>query len=139
MTDFVPNEGEEKALNLILNQNLYLGLFSNTPAQIAALGDNIVWANIVQATGFVGGNEKTLTLANWTIPTGGNAGNPATAAQQVFTADTGGASNVGGYYLRTSDNKLLMVGVNPEVEASGVLKTMLQGAVYRVNPQFGAQ
>lgn len=138
MTDFVPNEGEEKALQLLLNQNLFLGLMQNTPAQIAALGDTLVWANIVAATGFVGGNEKTLTFAGWTIPTGGSAGNPATYAQQVFTADVAGANNVSGYYIRTSDNKILMVGLNPEVEASGILKTMLAGAVYRVNPQYGA-
>lgn len=138
MTDFVPNEGEAHVLDKILNQTLYLGLMSNTPAQIAALGDTITWANITQATGFVGGNEKTLSYGGWTIPSGGSAGQPATYTQQVFTADTGGASNVSGYYIRTSDNKLLMVGVNPEVELSGVLKTMLQGAIYRVNPQYGA-
>lgn len=138
MTDFVPNEGEAKILSLILNQNIHVGLFQNTPAQIAALGDNIKWSDIVQATGFVGGNEKTLVFADWTIPAGANAGNPATAPQLVFTADVGGASNVAGYYMRTDDNKLIMVGLNPEVEASGVLKTMLAGAVYRVNPQYGA-
>lgn len=138
MTDYVPNEGEEKVLNLILNQTLYLGLMTNTPANIASLGDNLAWANIVPATGFVGGNEKTLAFVNWTIPTGVNAGNPATAPQQTFTADAGGASNVTGYYIRTSDNKVLVVGLNPEVEASGVAKTMLAGAVYRVNPQYGA-
>ncbi len=138
MADFVPNEGEEKALNVLLNQTLFLGLFNNTPASIAALGEGIRWSDIVPVTNIVGGNEKTLTLASWTIPTGVNSGNPATAAQQTFTADTGGSPDVAGYYIRTADNKLLVVGLNPEVEVTGIRKVMLAGAVYRVNPQFGA-
>ena len=138
MADFIPNEGEEKALQQILNQTLFLGLFQNTPGAVNALGETMTWANIVPATGFVGGNEKTLVFANWTIPTGVLAGNPATALQQEFIADVGGASDVAGYYLRTSTNKLMVVGVNPEVAASGVLKSMLPGAKYRVNPQYGA-
>ena len=139
MPDYVPNEGEEKALQAILNQTLKLGLFSNDPAAIQSLGEAVVWSNITPATGFVGGNEKTLVYAGWTIPTGASAGNPATHAQQEFVADVGGASDVAGYYLKTTDNKLLVVGVNSEVAASGIKKTMLAGAKYRVNPQFGAE
>ena len=138
MADFMPNEGEEKSLNILLNQTLYLGLFKNTPAAIAALGESIVWSNITPATGFVGGDEKTLVFGSWTIPTGAQSGNPATYPQQEFVADTGGADDVCGYYIRTSDNKLLAVGVNAEVAQTGVLKTMLEAAKYRVNPQIGA-
>lgn len=139
MADFIPNEGEEKALQAILNQTLYLGLMNNAPAAVNTLGETMKWSDVVQATGFVGGNEKTLVYGGWTIPTGVNAGNPATHAQQEFVADVGGASDVSGYYIRTADNKLLVVGVNPEVAASGVKKTMLAGAKYRVNPQYGAE
>lgn len=139
MADFTPNEGEAKALQQILNQTLYLGLFQNTPANINTLGESIVWANITPAQGFVGGDEKTLAYGSWTIPTGASAGNPATYPQQEFTADAGGADPVAGYYVRTADNKLLVVGVNAEVELTGVLKVMAAGAKYRVNPQYGAE
>jgi hypothetical protein len=139
MPDFVPNEGEAKALQQILNQTLYLGLFQNTPANILSLGEAIVWGNITPATGFVGGNEKAITYAGWTIPTGAQAGNPATYPQQEFIASESGASDVAGYYLRTADNKLLVVGLNPEVELTGVLKQMAPNAKYRVNPQYGAE
>lgn len=139
MADFVPNEGEQVAMEQILNQTLYLGLFQNTPASIAALGEAIVWANITQATGFVGGDEKTLSYGSWTIPSGAQAGNPATYPQQEFVADVGGADSVAGYYIRTAGNKLLVVGVNPEVELTGVLKVMAENAKYRVNPQYGAE
>lgn len=143
MADFIPNEGEEELLNVALGKiaqpTLYLGLMSNTPTAINTLGEAMVWADITQATGFVTANEKTLSPASWTVPTGVNAGNPATYPQQEFTADTGGASDVSGYYIRSSNNKLWVVGVNPEVSASGILKTMLEGAKYRVNPQLGAE
>lgn len=143
MADFIPNQGEEEILNVILGKiaqpTLYMGLFSNTPSNIAGYGEGIVWANITQATGFVTSNERTLSPASWTVPTGASAGDPATYPQQEFVADTGGASNVGGYYIRSGNNKLWVVGVNPEVAASGVLKSMIAGAKYRVNPQFGAE
>jgi len=139
MADFVPNEGEAKSLQQILNQTLYLGLFQNTPANIASLGDAIVWSNITAATGFVGGDEKTLVYGSWTIPVGAQAGNPATYAQQEFVAGEAGASSVAGYYVRSADNKLMVVGVNAEVELTGVLKQMAPSARYRVNPQYGAE
>lgn len=142
MPDYIPNEGEEEIMNVLLGKiarpNIFLGLFQNTPANIASLGENIVWSNIVQVTGLVGGNEVQLLPANWTVPTGAQAGNPATHPQVEFIADVGGASNVAGYYIRSANNKLWVVGVNPEVEASGLLKTMLAAARYRVNPQYGA-
>jgi hypothetical protein len=143
MADFIPNQGEEEILNVLLGKiaqpTLYMGLFSNTPAAINGFGEAITWANITQATGFVSANEKTLSPASWTVPTGGSAGNPATYPQQEFVADTGGADDVAGYYIRSGNNKLWVVGVNPEVAASGILKTMLAAAKYRVNPQFGAE
>lgn len=143
MADFIPNQGEEEILNVLLGKiaqpTLYLGLMSNTPSNVNGYGEAMVWSNITQATGFVTSNEKTLSPASWTVPTGASAGNPATYPQQEFEADTGGASDVSGYYIRSSNNKLWVVGVNSEVAASGVLKTMLVGAKYRVNPQFGAE
>lgn len=141
MADFIPNQGEANALQKILNQTLYMGLMQNTPTEINGLGEAIVWADIVPSVGYVGGDEKTLSYGSWTIPTGAQAGNPATYAQQEFVADTGGADPVSGYYIRTADATpiLLVVGVNSEVAASGVLKTMLAGARYRVNPQYGAE
>lgn len=138
MPDFTPNVGEEEVMKRVLNQTLFLGLFRNTPTNINLLGEAIQWSDILQATGFVGGNEKTLTLASWTIPTGASAGNPATAPLQTFTAQAGGADSVAGYYIRTSTNVLLAVGLNPEVESSGILKVMPEGALFRVNPQYGA-
>lgn len=143
MADFIPNEGEEEILNVLLGKiaqpTLYLGLFNNTPANVDSYGEAMVWSNVTQCTNFVGGNEKTLASGSWTVPTGANAGNPATYPQQEFTADTGGATDVAGYYIRSGNNKLWAVGVNPEVAASGIRKTMLAGARYRVNPQLGAE
>jgi hypothetical protein len=134
----IPNVGEEACLKFILGRTLYLGLFTNSAAGIASLGEAIKWSDITPATGFVGGNEKTLASGSWTIPTGVNAGNPATYPQQTFTADVGGASSVAGYYVRTVDNELLLVELHPEVESSGTLKAMPEGAVFRVNAQLGA-
>ena len=143
MADFIPNQGEEEILNVLLGKiaqpTLYLGLFSNTPANVNGYGETMLWSNITQATGFVSANEKTLSSGSWTVPTGASSGNPATYPQQEFVADAGGASDVAGYYIRSSNNKLWGVGVNPEVAASGILKTMLAGAKYRVNPQLGAE
>jgi hypothetical protein len=140
MADFVPNQGEEEMMNVLLGKiaqpTLYLGLMSNTPAAVDALGDTMLWSNVTQATGFVGGNEKTFVPATWTVPTGAQSGQAATYPQQEFVADTGGASDVSGYYIRSSNNKLWVVGVNAEVAASGILKTMLAGAKYRVNPSL---
>lgn len=142
MADFIPNEGEEEILNVLLGKiarpNIFLGLFQNTPANVNSLGEGMVWSNIVQVTGLVGGNEIQLLPANWTVPTGAQAGNPATHPQVSLTADVGGADPVAGYYIRSANNKLWVVGLNPEVEVSGILKTMLAGAIYRVNPQYGA-
>lgn len=138
MADVVPNEGEEQALRAILNQTLYMGLMSNTPASVLALGDAIAWADILPVGNLVGADEKTLVFGDWTIPSGAGAGNPATAPPQEFVADTGGTDAVSGYYLRTAGNKLLVVGLHPTVELTGVLKPMPEGAVYRVNPQYGA-
>ena len=142
MADFIPNEGEAEVLNILLGKiaqpTLYIGLMNNSVASVQGFGEAMVWANVVPATGFVGGNEVAFTPANWTVPTGGSAGQPATHPQIEFTADTGGALSVSGYYIRTGNNKLLVVGLNPEVEGTGTLKAMLEGAKYRVNPQLGA-
>lgn len=142
MADFIPNEGEAEILNIVLGKiaqpTLYLGLMNNSVASVQGFGEAMVWANVVPATGFVGGDEVAFSPANWTVPSGASAGQPATHAQVEFTADAGGADNVSGYYIRTSNNRLLVVGLNPEVEISGVLKSMLEGARYRVNPQLGA-
>ena len=141
MADFTPNQGEEEMNNVLLGKipqpALFMGLMQNTPANVNSLGEAMQWSNIVQATGFVGGNEQALLAANWTVPTGAQAGNAATHPQVEFTADAGGASNVSGYYIRSANNRLWAVGLNAEVEVSGVLKTMLAGARYRVNPSIG--
>lgn len=143
MADFIPNEGEEEMLNVLLGKipkpALYLGLMQNTPAQVNSAGEAMTWSNVNQVTGLVGGDEVELTPANWSVPTGANAGDPATHPQIEFVADSGGADPVSGYYVRSANNKLWIVGVNPEVAANGILKTMLPGARYRVNPQLGAE
>lgn len=142
MADFVPNQGEEEMNNVLLGKipqpALFLGLMQNTPANVNSLGELMQWSNIVQATGFVGANEQAVLAANWTVPTGAQSGNPATHPQVEFTADVGGASNVSGYYIRSANNRLWAVGLSAEVEVSGVLRTMLAGARYRVNPSVGA-
>ena len=142
MADFIPNEGEAEMLQVLLGKiakpALYMGLMRNTPTSVASEGEGIVWADILEVSGLVGGNAVELTAANWTVPTGASAGNPATHPQVEFTADTGGADNVSGYFIRSANNKLWVVGLNPEVELTNTLKTMLAGAKYRVNPQLGA-
>lgn len=139
MADFTPNEGETKMNDILVGKtafptSLRVILISNTPSAINTLGEGLTYLDLTQATGFVGGDDKTLTPANWVSPGGGA---PNTYPQLEFTADTGGASDVSGYALVDSDNVVWGVGLNAEVESTGVLKTMNAGAVYRVNPQLG--
>ncbi len=140
MSDFTPNEGEEEMLNVLLGKTslptLFLGLFNNSVSNFNSYGDAIIWANIVQATNFTGSDEKTITPANWVIPTGINKGNPATYPEQTFIADTGGASTVSGYYIRSSNNVLWVVGLHPDVEVDSIPKAMPAGAQINISPQF---
>lgn len=102
------NEGENRLLNLILNQlaqdaTWYLGLYedSSEPGETATL------AGLTEQAGGTGYARIALTLASFSI-----ADDIATYAQQTFTASGGAWGNQYGYFIgTTSDNtgKLLFV------------------------------
>ena len=105
MSLLFPNQGEQIALEYIVNKNgdtsnLTLRLFTNnhTPDEADTESD------YTEASGF-GYSAISLTGSSWTI----TPGDPTTAsyAQQTFTF-TGALGNVYGYYLtRNSDGKLV--------------------------------
>lgn len=153
MASYIPNEAEESFLNAAWKngEDFFIGLMSNTPAAIAALGENLSWSDIVPVTNVTpsspGGANGAAVGAEWrmdsldfTVPTGANAGDDATHPQIEFLAGAGGASaDVSGYYIRNSSNVLRGVNTNPEVESSGTLKVMAEGAIYRANPALGSE
>ncbi|MDJ0789289.1 MAG: hypothetical protein QNK05_20990 [Myxococcota bacterium] len=153
MASYIPNEAEEAALNALWKngEDFFIGLMSNTPAALAGLGEALTFADITQVTNVVPsssgapngaavGAEWRMDSIDFSVPTGGSSGNDATHPQIEFLAGTGGASaSVSGYYIRNASNVLRAVNTNPEVESSGTLKPMAEGAIYRCNPSLGAE
>lgn len=153
MASYISNIGEEAVLNRIWKngEDFYIGLMGNTPAALAGLGEAMLFSDLTLITGVIpssaGGTNGAAVSAEWrmdtldfTVPTGASSGDDATHPQIEFLADTGGASAaVSGYYIRSSTNELMVVNTNPEVESSGTLKTMAEGAIYRCNPALGAE
>jgi len=141
MADYVPNIGEERMMQLILQAGtLYVGLMGNSRTNLVALGEAVVFADITPITNLSPSNEIAITGGSWTIPTGGSSGNPATNTARVFTAGSGGASGgVSGYYVRDGSNNLLWLGMHPDVDGGGALKSMPEGATYTVNLSFDGE
>lgn len=153
MASYIGNESEEAVLNRIWKngEDFSIGLIGNTPAALAALGEDLTYADLTlitnvtpSSTGGVNGSavgaEWLMDTLDFTVPTGASAGDDATHPQVEFQAGVGGASgSVSGYYIASSTDELMVVNTNPEVESSGTLKTMAEGAIYRCNPALGAE
>jgi len=141
MADYVPNVGEEWMMARILTYGtVYVGLMGNSKASLAGLGEGVTYGNLTLITNLSPGNEIAVTTGQWTIPTGANAGDPATGPTVTFTAGTGGASgSVSGYYVRSPTNVLLWLGLHPDVDADGPLKSMPEGATYSVDLTFAGE
>lgn len=140
MPDYVPNAGEEEMMKRILSTTVKVGLFANNKASIAGLGEAAVYGDLTKVTNLSPSNEINVTSGQWSIPTGVNAGNPAVGPTITFTAGSGGAvGSVGGYYVATTGNILLWLGLHPDVEADGPLKAMPEGATYAVDLSFAGE
>jgi len=141
MADYVPNVGEEEMMKRILqNSTVYVGLMGNTKASLNSLGEAVTYGDLTKITNLSPSNEIAVTTGQWTIPTGANAGDPATGPTTTFTAGSGGASGaVSGYYVRSGTNVLLWLGMHPDVEADGPLKSMPEGATYSVDLTFAGE
>lgn len=124
----IPNVGEAKNLQKILNQDITIHLFSNniTPAETDTAGNY---------TEVVGGGyaAKTLVYASWTI-VAGSPGVASYAAQDFdFTGTTTAPGTVYGYYLLDADGVLMGSERFPE----GVLPfTPAVGSLVRVTPKY---
>ena len=127
----IPNIGETKNLQKILNQNITLKLFSNdvTPGETDTVGTYVE----VVGGGYV---AKTLTFANWAIV----AGSPSIASYAAqdfnFTGPTTGPTGVYGYYLVDSDGDLMG---SERFPPSVVPFTPVLGSLVRVTPKYGAE
>lgn len=153
MPSYIPNQAEERALNALYKngEDFFLGLMSNTIAGLQGLGENLTFADITAVTnvtpsaagapnGAAVGAEWRLDNLDITVPTGGSSGDDASHPQIEFLAGVGGASaDVSGYYIRDSSNQLVAANTHPEVESSGTLKVMAEGAIYRATPALGAE
>jgi hypothetical protein len=147
MPQFVPKEGQREMTRVLLKQipqpDLVVGLFTNSAAEIAALGLDAVLADLDQASAVVGSGvvsgEYQFTPSNWTVPGGAQTGDPATHPNVEFQAPAGGTSDIAGYYVRSTNGVLWIVGLNPDVEAGGALKPMPAGATYSVDPSLDTE
>jgi hypothetical protein len=128
MTLFIPEVSEVTMLQKILNQDLYLRLYSNnvTPAN----GDTAASYTEVAGGGY---SQFTLTYANWTI----TGGNPTVALYSNFqdwnfTGTTNAPGTVYGYYVvQVSDGKLVYSERFPVVPFTPVLNSLI-----RIRPRF---
>lgn len=123
MAGIMPNEGEMKALEHIVNktapENLVLRLFKNnyTPVDAATSAD-------FTEADFTGYSAITLTGASWASAVSGNPSSIA-YAQQTFTSSAGSQSQiVYGYYLQqTTSGKVIaaerFTGTPPTIQNNG--------------------
>lgn len=143
MADFTPNEGEQEMLNILLGKivqpDLYVGLFQNSVANFESYGDSIVWSNIVPVTNIISGYERQLLTSIWVVPSSSDTGDAAVYSEIPFIASTGGADAVTGYYIRSSNNVLWVVGLHPDVELDSIPKAMPENAEIRISPQLGLE
>lgn len=127
----IPNIGEVKNLQKILDQNITLKLFSNnvTPAETDDVG------TYTEVTGG-GYAAKTLTYANWSIVSGSPTIASYAAQDFNFTGATTGPGVVYGYYLVDSDGDLMGAERFPPTV---VPFTPTVGSLVRVTPKYGAE
>jgi hypothetical protein len=108
MAIWIPNQGEEILLDIILATNLTLKLYKTdvTAGLTTAQKEALTEANFTEAT-FTGYSSKALTGGSWVT----TQAEPSTGvyAQQTFTSSANQtAQSIYGYYVtRTSDGKLL--------------------------------
>ncbi len=102
----VPNEGEQRMLELVLNkssgENLYLILFGNnvSPSE----NDNVANYTEISSGGYA---NKSLTGANWSVANGNNCVATYTAQTFSFTGATS-PNTVYGYALKQVTSMRLM-------------------------------
>lgn len=128
MTLLVPNVGEVKMLNLILDQDLTLKLYSNdkTPAE----GDTAS-----SYTEVAGGNysSKDLLFANWTITSGNPSFGVYLSQDFNFTDSTDSPGTIYGYYVVNDDGVLMWAERFPAL----VLPfSPVNGSIVRITPRF---
>lgn len=128
MTLLLPNTAQEYILNLLLNQNLKLKLYSNN--HTPAVGDTV--GSLTEVTGG-GYTEVTLTFANWSVV----AGPPAVATYDdyqdfLFTGPTGGPGTIYGYYITDNgETQLIWEERFPTVPLEPI-----NGSVIRIKPRI---
>lgn len=128
MSLLLPNEAQTYILNLLLNQNLKLKLYSNNVTPVVT--DTV--ASFTEVTGG-GYAEITLTFANWTV----TLGPPAVAVYNSFqdfdfTGVTGGAGTVYGYIITNNAEDLLLWAERfPTVPLSPI-----NGSQIRIKPRI---
>lgn len=126
----IPNVGEIKNLQKILNQNISLKLFSNNvvPAETDTIGSYTE----VSGGGYA---AKTLAYANWVI-TGGAPTRAVYPAQDfTFTGATGAPGTIYGYYLVDADGELMG---SERFDAGVVPFTPVAGSLIRITPRYSA-
>ena len=128
MSLLVPDTAQTYILNLLLNQNLKLKLYSNNVTPVTT--DTLASLTEVSGGGYA---EITLTFANWTVTIGPPAVGVYNSFQDFdFTGATGGPGTVYGYYItNNAEDLLLWVERFPTVPL-----TPINGSQIRVKPRI---
>lgn len=130
MALWIPNQGEEILLDIILATNLTLKLYRNdvTAGLTTAQKEALTEASFTEAT-FTGYTSKALTGGSWVT----TQAEPSTGvyAEQTFTSTANQtAQTIYGYYVvRTSDSKLLWFE-----RFTGPVTISLNGDAIKVTP-----
>lgn len=128
MSLLVPNTAQIYILNLLVNQNLKLKLFSNN--HTPGITDTV--ASLTEVTGG-GYTEVTLAFANWDV----TDGPPAVAIYDAFqdfefTGVTGGPGTIYGYYITDNGETQLIW----EERFPTVPLTPINGSLVRIKPRI---
>lgn len=130
MPIIVPNAWELEILQLLLNTNLTMKLYSNNVTPVATS----TAASFIEVAG-AGYLSKALVFANWVMVAGAPSVASYNATQNwTFTGATTAPGTIFGYYVtRNSDSKLLWAERFP----AGVIPFVPEaGSQIRVLPRF---
>lgn len=130
MSLVVPNEGEEKLLELWLTQTLTLKLFANNVTP----GESTTAASFTEVSGG-GYADIDLEFANWVITPG--APSQAVYPQQdfTFTGPTDAPSVLYGYYVVDPDGILRWA---ERFQETVIPFTPVNGTIIRITPKIQA-
>ncbi len=127
MAGIMPNEGEMKALEHIVNktapENLILRLFKNDVTPSDSFSQSLSPPSFTEAN-FTGYAAITLTGASWGAAASGNPSSIA-YAQQIFTSTAGSQSQtIYGYYLQQATSLKIIAaerfsGTSPVIQNNG--------------------